>query len=473
MEPQSENLNFGQDLSSAETKNTGRILSIQGEIIKVEFLEDGPFPREILELPENPELKFEVYGALNEKIFIAICLSHTKNLYRGARVKRTGKVLEVPVGETILGRIVDVFGNPIDGLPKFKIDKKWPIYRPPIPYEKISFRKEIIESGIKVIDFFTPLRKGEELGIFGGAGVGKTVLLTELMHNIAFFHKGISVFAGIGERIREGHELYETLKKTKVLPSTVLVFGQMNETAAVRFKVGATAATMAEYFRDEQRRDVLFFIDNIYRFLQAGNELATLLSLIPSEGGYQPTLTSEIGELEERLVSTQRAAITSIQAIYVPADDITDPAVQAALPYFDSVVVLSRDVYQEGRYPAVDILASSSSVIDPDILGKEHYELHFTARQLLEKYQDLRKIVSIIGEAELSITNRLAYRRAKKILNFMSQNLFVVADQTGIPGQYVPREKTIEGVRKILEGELDSVPEEKLLNIGALDELKL
>ena len=275
------------------------------------------------------------------------------------------------------------------------------------------------------------------------------------------------------KEFREGHELYETLKKTKVLPSTVLVFGQMNETAAIRFKVGATAATMAEYFRDVQSRDVLFFIDNIYRFLQAGNELATLLSMIPSEGGYQPTLTSEIGELEERLVSTQSAAITSIQAIYVPADDITDPGVQAALPYFDSVVVLSRDVYQEGSYPAVDILASSSSVIEPDILGKEHYEIHLAARQLLEKYQDLRRIVSIVGEAELSVVNRLVYRRAKKILNFMSQNLFVVAEQTGIPGQYVPKEKTVEGVRKILEGELDTVPEEKLLNISALDELKL
>lgn len=473
MEPKSENLNFGQDLSLEETKNTGRILSIQGEIINVEFLDGGLFSREILELLENPDIKFEVYNALSERVFTVICLNHAKNLYRGARVKRTGKVLEVPVGETILGRIVDVFGNPIDGLPKFKIGEKWPIYRSPIPYEEISFRKEVVETGIKVIDFFTPLRKGEELGIFGGAGVGKTVLLTELMHNIAFLHKGILVFAGIGERIREGHELYETLKKTKVLPSTVLVFGQMNETAAVRFKIGATATTMAEYFRDIQNRDVLFFIDNVYRFLQAGNELATLLSLIPSEGGYQPTLTSEVGELEERLVSTEKAAITSIQAIYVPADDITDPAVQAVLPYFDSVVILSRDVYQEGRYPAVDILASSSSVIEPDILGKEHYEIHLTARQLLEKYQDLRRIVAIVGEAELSVANRVAYRRAKKLLNFMSQNLFVVTDQTGVPGQYVPREKTVEGVRKILEGELDLVPEEKLLNIGALDELKL
>ena len=230
---------------------------------------------------------------------------------------------------------------------------------------------------------------------------------------------------------------------------------------------------MAEYFRDVQGRDVLFFIDNIYRFLQAGNELATLLGMIPSEGGYQSTLTSEIGELEERLVSTQSAAITSIQAIYVPADDITDPGVQAALPYFDSVIVLSRDVYQEGRYPAVDVLASSSSVIEPDILGKEHYEVHLAARQLLEKYQDLRRIVSIIGEAELSIANRLIFRRAKKILNFISQNLFVVAEQTGSPGQYVPREKTVEGIRKILEGDLDAVPEEKLLNIGSLDELSL
>ena len=453
-------------------KNIGRIISIEGDIVKVEFLNGGLFPREILELVEDSKIKFEVYSALNERIFTTISLSPTEKLYRGAKVKRTGKALEVPVGEKLLGRVVDAFGNPIDGLPGFEVKQKWPIYHSPLPYEKISSRKEVLETGIKVIDFFTPLRKGEELGIVGGAGLGKTVLLSELMHSVAFLHEGISVFAGIGERIREGHELYENLKKTNVLPSVALVFGQMNETAAVRFKVGATAATITEYFRDVQNRDVLLFIDNIYRFLQAGNELSTLLAVIPSEGGYQPTLTSEIGSLEERLVSTKEAAITSIQAVYVPADDITDSAIQAVIPYFDSVVILSRDVYQEGRYPAVDILASSSSVINPEILGEGHYEAYLEAKQLLEKYEDLRRIVSIIGEAELSEKNRIAYRKAKKILNFMSQNLFVVADQTGIPGQYVKREKTVEGIQKILKGELDSLPEKAFLYIGDLDDLK-
>ncbi len=454
-------------------KNIGRIISIEGDIVKVEFLNGGLFLREILELVEDSKIKFEVYSALNEKVFTTISFSPTEKLYRGAKVKRTDKTLEVPVGEELLGRVVDVFGNPIDGLPGFEVKQKWPVYHSPLPYEKISFRKEVLETGIKVIDFFTPLRKGEELGIIGGAGLGKTVLLSELMHNVAFSQEGISVFAGIGERIREGHELYENLKKTNVLPSVALVFGQMNETAAVRFKVGATATTIAEYFRDVQNRDVLLFIDNVYRFLQAGNELSTLLAVIPSEGGYQPTLTSEIGSLEERLVSTEEAAITSIQAVYVPADDITDSAVQATIPYFDSVVILSRDVYQEGRYPTVDILASSSSVINPEILGEGHYEAYLEARQLLEKYEDLRRIVSIIGEAELSEKNKIAYRKAKKILNFMSQNLFVVAEQTGIPGQYVKIEKTVEGVQKILKGELDSLSEEAFLNIGDLDDLKI
>ncbi len=454
-------------------KNIGRIISIEGDIVKVEFLNDGLFLREILELVEDSKIKFEVYSALNERVFTTISFSPTEKLYRGAKVKRTNKTLEVPVGEKLLGRVVDVFGNPIDGLPGFEVKERWPVYHSPLPYEKISFRKEVLETGIKVIDFFTPLRKGEELGIIGGAGLGKTVLLSELMHNVAFFQEGISVFAGIGERIREGHELYENLKKTNVLPSVVLVFGQMNETAAVRFKVGSTATTIAEYFRDVQNRDVLLFIDNVYRFLQAGNELSTLLAVIPSEGGYQPTLTSEIGSLEERLVSTEEAAITSIQAVYVPADDITDSAVQATIPYFDSVVILSRDVYQEGRYPTVDILASSSSVINPEILGEGHYEAYLEARQLLEKYEDLRRIVSIIGEAELSEKNKIAYRKAKKILNFMSQNLFVMAEQTGIPGQYVKIEKTVEGVQKILKGELDSLSEEAFLNIGDLDDLKI
>lgn len=455
-----------------KANDIGQILSIQGEVVKVEFLSGGPFPGEVLELEDNPKIKFEVYTALTEKIFTAICFGEIKKLRRGAHVKRTGKTLEIPVGNGLLGRVIDAFGNPIDNLPEPEFKEKWPIYRPPLPYKDISFRKEVIETGIKVIDFFTPLRKGEELGIFGGAGVGKTVLLTQLMHNTSSMGKSTSVFAGIGERIREGRNLYDILKKNGVLPSTVLVFGEMNETASVRFKVGAAAASLAEYFRDVENKDVLFFMDNLYRFLQAGNELSTLLSMIPSEGGYQPTLTSEVGELQERLVSTKKATITSIQAIYVPADDITDPAIQAVVPYFDSLVILSRDVYQEGRHPSVDILSSSSSVLDPDILGKEHYETQLASKQLLEKYEELRKIVAIIGEAELSVNNRISYRRARKLLNFMSQDMISAVSQEDAPLQYVERKKTVEGAKKILEGELDAVPEEALHNIGGIEDIK-
>ncbi len=452
---------------------TGYVTSIKGEVIEVEFYKNPPFIKEVLVLEENPEVKLEVFGAINKNTFVCLALTNPEKLFRNARVKRTGKKLEVPVGKELLGRVIDIFGRPQDGLPPLGIKEKREIYQSPPPYQEVVFKKETIETGIKVIDFFTPLRKGEELGLFGGAGLGKTVLLCELMHNVAFFKKEISVFAGLGERIREGHELYETLKKTNVLPWTSLVFGQMNESAVRRFKVGFVAATIAEYFRDFHKKDVLFFIDNVYRFLQAGNELSTLLGNIPSEGGYQPTLSSEIGQLEERLVSTKAGSITSIQAIYVPADDITDPGVQAVLPYFDSVVVLSRDVYQEGRHPAVDILASSSSVIDPAILGQEHYEVLIEAKKVLERHKYLQRIVSIIGEAELSLEDRIIYRRAKKILNFMTQNLFTVADQTGRPGQYVKKEDTVKGVWNILIGKLDKVPEEAFLYIGSLKELKL
>jgi F-type H+-transporting ATPase subunit beta len=291
------------------------------------------------------------------------------------------------------------------------------------------------------------------------------------MHNVAFYQKGILIFAGIGERIREAQELYETLKKENVLPLTILVLGQMNTPASIRFKVGLSAVTIAEYFRDNQKEDTFFFADNIYRFLQAGNELSTLLGNIPSEGGYQPTLDSEIGSLEERLVSTENASITSIQAIYVPADDITDPGVQTTIPYFDSMVIYSREVYQEGRFPAIDVLASSSSLINPTILGEEHYSVLLETKKVLERYQELQRIISIVGEAELSYEDRQIYHRAKKILNFMTQNFFVVADQTGKPGQYIKREETVFGIKTILEGTLDRIPDEKLLNIGSLKDI--
>jgi F-type H+-transporting ATPase subunit beta len=450
----------------------GNITTIKGELVEVEFYRNPPLIGEILTLEKDPKFFLEVYKSSKENSFLCFSLSDPSKLTRGEKVIRTKKFFEIRLGKELLGRVIDVFGNPLDGLPKIETKEKRPIFQNPPSYPEIIPGREIIETGIKVIDFFTPLIRGEELGIFGGAGVGKTVLLCELMHNLAFLKRKYSVFAGLGERIREGHELYEILKKNNILPWVSLVFGQMDESAARRIKVGFVAATIAEYFRDELKKDVFFFIDNVYRFLQAGNEISTMFGEMLSEDGYQPTLYSEIASLEERLVSTKNGSITSIQAIYLPADDITDSGVQAVLPYFDSVVILSREVYQEGRFPAVDILASSSSAINPEILGRDHYEALLEAKKILEQYKNLEQIVSIVGEAEISVENRIIYHRARKILNFMTQNLFSVEDQTGIPGKYVKKEETIEGVKAILEGKLDHVPEEAFLYIGGLKDLK-
>ncbi len=456
----------------SKKKKTGRIIGIKEEVVQVEFLVGKLFPGEILVLEENPEVKLEVYNSPAPNVYNCILLTKEYNLYRGQIVIPTGKFLEIGVGSGLLGRVIDVFGNPIDGLEKPKISQKIPIYQN-LSYEEVKGSNEIIETGIKAIDFFTPLIKGGKLGLFGGAGVGKTVLLTELIHNVAFFHKGISVFAGIGERIREGHELYQTLKENKVLPSVTMVFGQMNESAAIRFKVGFSAITIAEYFRDEYKQDVLFFIDNIYRFVQAGNELSNLLSVISSEDGYQPTLNSEIASLEERIISNNNGSITSVQAVYVPADDITDTGVQAIFSYFDSMAILSREIYQEGRKPAIDPLESTSSLLNPEIIGERHFRLLREAKSILERYRNLKKIVSVVGESELSPHDRIIYQRAQKLLNFMTQDFFVVSDQTGRPGKYVKKEKTLAGVEAILEGKLDNIPSEILLNIGGLEDIKL
>ncbi len=451
----------------------GKIVAIKGEIVEVEFYRNPPFIKEILVLEKDPTFFLEVYKSSKNNAFLCFSLSDSSKISRGDKVERTRKFFEVPVGKELLGRVIDIFGNPLDGGPKIETKEKKEIWTSPPPYQEIIPGRELIETGIKVIDFFVPLIKGEELGIFGGAGVGKTVLLLELMHNLSFLKKKHAVFAGIGERIREGHELYETLKKNNILPWISLVFGQMNEPATIRFKVGFVGATLAEYFRDNLKQDVFVFIDNVYRFLQAGNEISTMLEEIPSEDGYQPTLYSEIAALEERLVSTKNGTITSVQAVYVPADDITDSGVQAVLPYFDSTIILSREVYQEGRFPAVDILASSSSAINPSILGKEHYELLIEAKKILEQYKNLEQIVTIIGEAELSLENRKIYHRAKKILNFMTQNFFTTQEQTGLPGKYVTKAETIEGVKAILEGKYDKLPDEAFLFIGSLKDLKL
>ncbi|MCD6114699.1 F0F1 ATP synthase subunit beta [bacterium] len=456
----------------SKKKKTGRIIGIKEEVVQVEFLVGKLFPGEILVLEENPEVKLEVYNSPAPNVYNCILLTKEYNLYRGQIVIPTGKFLEIGVGSDLLGRVIDVFGNPIDGLEKPKISQKIPIYQN-LSYEEVKGSNEIIETGIKAIDFFTPLIKGGKLGLFGGAGVGKTILLTELIHNVAFFHKGISVFAGIGERIREGHELYQTLKENKVLPSVTMVFGQMNESAAIRFKVGFSAITIAEYFRDEYKQDVLFFIDNIYRFVQAGNELSNLLSVISSEDGYQPTLNSEIASLEERIISNNNGSITSVQAVYVPADDITDTGVQAIFSYFDSMAILSREIYQEGRKPAIDPLESTSSLLNPEIIGERHFRLLREAKSILERYRNLKKIVSVVGESELSPRDRIIYQRAQKLLNFMTQDFFVVSDQTSRPGKYVKKEKTLAGVEAILEGKLDNIPSEILLNIGGLEDIKL
>ena len=454
-------------------KGEGYIRAIRGEVVEVEMYEKSPFLKEILILKDNEDVLLEVHRVSVDQTFICSCvvLSGFKKIFRGAKVIRTKEPLKVPVGKELLGKVVDVFGNSRDGSLSAKTEEKWPIYRR-LPYEEVVSGEEIIQTGIKAVDFFTPLVKGEEIGLFGGAGVGKTILLIELMHNVVFHQKKLMVYGGLGERIREGHELYETLKEVGVLPSAVLVYGQMDEAASVRVNVGHVATTIAEYFRDSLKQDTFVFIDNVYRFLQAGNELSMMLGDIPSEGGYQSTLKSEIGSLEERLISTRTGGITSVQAVYVPADDITDAGVQAILPYFDSNAVLSRDVYQEGRYPAIDFLASSSTTVVPKIVGQKHYELFLEAKRVLEQHKNLEQIVSIVGEDELSVENRTTYHRAQKILNFMTQNFSVVENQTGKPGKYVKVEETVEGVDAILKGELDDILPEKFLYIGNIKELE-
>lgn len=454
------------------SESIGRILSVKGTVVEVEFKNDQPARHEILSLVEDPKIALEVYSSIGNDTYVCISLTDPRVLSRDFKVVRTGKPLQVPVGPQLLGRLVNLFGDAIDGAGPLGREQVSSVYKDPPGYSDVRFTNSFLETGIKVIDFFTPVRKGGKIGVFGGSGVGKTVLLSEFMHNIAVFHQGVSVFTGIGERIREGHELYETLRDTRVLPNVALVYGQMNESAAVRFRVGQTGITIAEYFRDQEKKDVLFFIDNIYRFVQAGNEVSTLLNTIPSEDGYQATLAGEIGAFQERLVSSRAGSITSIQAIYVPADDLSDSGVQAIVPYFDSVVTLSRTVYQEGRHPSVDILNSSSSLVQASILGLDHYEALLEAEKLLKHYTYMQRIVSIMGESELSVEDRTLFYRAKKLLNYMTQDLYVVADQSGVPGKYVKREDTIKDVLAILAGNLDEVPEDKFLYIGSLSELK-
>jgi F-type H+-transporting ATPase subunit beta len=420
---------------------------------------------------EEKDLVLEVAQHLGDSTVRTIAMDSTDGLRRGDKVYDTGGPITVPVGPETLGRMFDLVGNPIDNLPPPPAKKRYPIHRDPPPLEDLSVEDEVLETGIKVIDLIAPIPKGGKVGLFGGAGVGKTVLIMELIRAIAYEHKGYSVFAGVGERSREGNELYLEMKRAGVLPNTVLVYGQMNEPPGARFRVGLTGVTMAEYFRDEEGKDVLLFIDNIFRFAQAGSEVSALLGRMPSEVGYQPTLATDIAELQERIASTRRGSITSIQAIYVPADDFTDPAPATVFAHLDATIVLTRELAEKGIYPAVDPLQSDSRLMDPRILSRDHYEVAQKTRAILQRYQDLQDIIAIMGMEELSEEDQITVMRARKIQRFMAQPFHVAEHFTGRKGAYVPLEETIRGFKMIVEGELDDVPEPAFYMVGTIDEV--
>jgi F-type H+-transporting ATPase subunit beta len=394
----------------------------------------------------------------------------TDGLVRGMKVIDTGLPIEIPVGPEVLGRLIDVTGKPIDGLGDIKTNHKLPIHRPSPKLENLSVNREVLETGIKVVDLLHPYTKGGKTGLFGGAGIGKTVIIQELINNIATFHGGFSVFGGVGERTREGNDLWIEMKDSGVINKTALVFGQMNEPPGARQRVGLTALTVAEYFRDEEGKDVLLFIDNIFRFTQAGSEVSALLGRMPSAVGYQPTLATEMGALQERITSTKKGSITSVQAIYVPADDLTDPAPAAVFSHLDATTVLERKISELGIYPAVDPLSSTSRILDPFVIGEEHYNVAQRVKEILQKYRDLQDIINILGIDELSDEDKLAVMRARKIQKFLSQPFFVAEQFTGKAGKYVKLEDSIKGFKAIAEGECDDIPENAFFMVGTLDE---
>jgi F-type H+/Na+-transporting ATPase subunit beta len=453
---------------------TGKIIGIQGQIVEVEFKDLQPNIHDILVLEEDFNVKMQVASSSGPATFFCLNLSSTNKLCRGLNVINTKKPIQVPTGLGVLGRAMNLFGEPIDGLGPIKKEGEKPIYSDNLDYSEIIKHNEILETGIKAIDFLSPMIRGGKIGLFGGAGVGKTVLLTEIIHNVVVLHKGknLSVFAGVGERIREGQELYETLREKEVLPSVSLILVTMGENPAIRYLTGLTGVTLAEYFRDTLKKDVLFFIDNVFRFAQAGNELSVLMNTIPSEDGYQATLTSEMASFHERLISNTQNSITSIEAIYIPNDDILDQGVQAIFPYLDSSVVLSRSIYQEGLLPAVDLLSSTSASLNPEIVGQLHYDVALKALNLLKQATSLERIVSLVGESELSPSDKLIYQRSKKLRNFMTQNFFVTENQTGKKGAYIPRETTVSDVNDLLSGKYDEVTDDKFSFIGSIKEIK-
>ncbi len=452
----------------------GNVISIKSQIVEVEFYDNPPEIHDLYIFEGDRSVILEVYASSSEKTVYCLALTHTTSLHRGAVVINTKRTLEIPVGAPILGRAINLFGVAIDGLGDIKTEKTYPLFKRRGNYGSVIVPHEILETGIKTVDFFTPLLKGGKIGLFGGGGVGKTVLLTEIIHNIISREKDhISVFAGIGERSREGQELFQALAETKVLPSVSLIFGEMSKNPAVRFRTAYAAIALAEYFRDQEEKNILFFVDNMYRYAQAGYELGTLLGEIPSEGGYQATLSSEMSELHERLFSTEKANITSFETVYVPSDDITDPGVQSVLPFLDSRVVLSRFIYQEGRFPAIDTLASFSNALNPQFVGEKHYTIYLQTQSLLKEAVNLERIASLIGESELSQQNQIIYKRAKLIRNYMTQTFATISDVTSDTVTYIPREQTIEDVKALLEGRYDKVQPEKLLYISTLKDVKI
>lgn len=459
---------------ASDPNNSGKVISIKGQVIEVEFPKNKPSINDLIIMQDNPEVKLEVYSSSSPQTFYCLVLSHPEALYRGAKLYNTSTKILFPVGNSVLGRVVDIFGNPLDNKGKIPIERQSPIHKRQIQRQELVTREEILETGIKVLDIFTPMIKGGKMGLFGGAGVGKTILLTEILNNIVGSAKesAVSVFAGIGERSREGLELYEALVASGVMRNCALIFGPMGENPAIRFLSAFSAATLAENFRDNEGRNVLFFIDNVYRFAQAGNELSTLTANLPSEDGYQATLESEMAQFHERLVSTTRASISTIEAIYVPADDILDHGVQSIFPYLDSVVVLSRNLYQEGILPAVDVLGSSAASLHPSVVGDFHFEAALAAKSILKKAESLERIVSLVGEAELSGEDQAIFRRARKIRNFMTQKFFVAEAQRGEKGEFVPLKTALQDLNGIIEGKYDHISEEKFKFIGSVSEIK-
>jgi len=453
---------------------SGKISQVIGPVVDVSF-DDGELPDiyEALEVQkEDKKLVLEVQQDLGGNSVRTIAMGSTDGLKRKMEVARTNNPIQVPVGNETLGRMFDVLGNPIDGKDAVKTDDKLAIRRKSPTYDEQSTETEVLETGIKVIDLICPVVKGGKVGLFGGAGVGKTVIIQELIRNIAQEHGGFSVFAGVGERSREGNDLYYEMKESGVLDKTTLVFGQMNEPPGVRLRVGLTGVTMAEYFRDEQGKDVLLFIDNIFRFTQAGSEVSALLGRIPSAVGYQPNLAEEMGELQERITSTNKGSITSFQAVYVPADDLTDPAPATAFSHLDSTIVLSRGLSELGIYPAVDPLDSNSTILSPSTVGEEHYQVARGVQKILQRYKDLQDIIAILGMEELSEEDRLTVERARKIQKFLSQPFFVAETFTGTPGQYVSLKDSIQGFKEILDGKWDDVPEQNFYMKGPISQVE-